>query len=604
MIHLTPSRNVTADYALFMIACICWLSYNIVSRPFYRIFYESGTFLNGSNIIILTLSLVVASELWKMAKGFGTVRDSLAALMLAVMCAGPAARGSDSLLINAVLIWCSRSYDTRRVVGTCTQVLTACTLAVVASSAVGLIADTVIYQSNAERVRHCLGFTYALVPSQLFFCITCSLCYVRDRLRASEALALVLLNVLGLVLTDSRQSSLLAVALVLAVWVGGSYRKLGHAILRLGGQLSWSFTAATVLSFALTLAFGLWDGPGHRLLAWINEMFGYRLGYGFIGLREYGMTLLGQELQTNGNGLNVYGQRNIGATQDYYYVDNLFVKTFISEGLFFFLGFVALLTMVSRKAYHDRDLGLLLALTVTAAHCIVDDLSGSLSNNLLLFAIGGLGVYRSREEAPKTLLCEGRTPRVAGTGHARIGNFWRLGGAMVGSLVLVLFLVALGLLGTTPADPSRDVGTTLIRDVDGSRLLHLRLDDSGEAIITYRGTRLRGSMDLKRSNNQTETYELSDLSYPDGRDPGNSGIAISLPHARQGDGVIGRWLVCYYDAQAGQYLSDWIEVNADGTALVNSGQYNAMARGDDAMREGAALFRWDSEDGQTRIQLY
>lgn len=383
------SARVTSIF--YYVACILQVAYGVFGTSYLFSFLD-GTIINDVLVGRIVVLAVVVCELGVLVNKGYERRDAYALLALIVMGAGPLSRMSTPMLYPALLIFCGRSFDVRRTVTVCTCALTIAVTAVMICGGIGIVDDTVFVTS--WRIRHCLGFTFCLFPSMYLFMITCCVCFLRDEaLTLVEGVLLLVANVLMFVLTRSETSFGLPVLLLVAIFV---LRLPTVKRLNLGWfwkMLSWSMLIAFVVSVILTLLYGVLHDTGLGWLDGLNAATRGRFSYAYEGIKEFGVTALGQYVPWQGAGLSPYGYNPHIAK--YNYVDNMFMHVLLEQGWIYVLGYVAFCTGVTRKAFREQEYMTLLVMGVMAAYCIFNDLTMYLHYNLLLFLISGLYVRTS-----------------------------------------------------------------------------------------------------------------------------------------------------------------------------------------------------------------
>lgn len=251
---------------------------------------------------------------------------------------------------------------------------------VIASSFVGIINDYVFYSEN--RIRHYLGFRYALYPSTLFFNATTVYLFAKgQKVNNIVLLSLCLFDYFLYVMTNSRATAILTlVAIVVSVMVKLRPKLvLDHS--RVYSVLSFGYILYATLSLFLTLQYT----PSVKWMKALNSLLGNRLSLGKKSLDLYGVSLLGQNIKWVGNGLDAYGKRANGT---YLCADSLYINLPQHYGLIFSVVLLVLVIITMRKVYKSGQYYLLFFLTLIGVHCIIDDLQIYLHYNTFLLVIG------------------------------------------------------------------------------------------------------------------------------------------------------------------------------------------------------------------------
>lgn len=609
--------------AVFRVACVAWLVYRTLHTSYYwPILDEWG----GVSIDFFyhRLPLVVAYiELAKVLRGEYRLRDvaSLAIAWAMTLYAERRQIHADACML--MLLLCARNFDPRRTLRFFAWVLAGALAFVLASAAAGAIADIILYQRT--RVRHCMGFTYALFPSQYLFCLTCVACALRGRrLSLAEGALLLAANVLMYVLTDSRLSFGLAALLVVTTLLLGRWRILDNRADWLWKVLSWSFVVVLVASLAGPLLYGAMSNANADVAHLMDRAIGARLRQANQAFSEYGMSAFGQYVPFMGNGLNQYGQ--IVRTTKYFYVDILFARALVERGWVYVLCLAGLWTRLARSAYRQGDKALLLALAATAAHFLIDDLSLELHYNLLLLLLGGYGAASQTSMAERSHGSERASSRPGVAPRSRMG--WAVAGVLGASCGLLALFLA-GIVGSEPTSLAKLVGARSMVRADDEVIFSLSCAEDGTAHIEHHGNRIEGTISLQRSNHDSASYEVRDAE-------GTYCLTLVTPLDLSGDGV-GMWKVfnpyakvrraglllesavearygardnrfattrtipAVEDKTATAQLSDFFELREDGTALWRTGSYNVLEESNESLERFSAAGTWrlDGANGTT-----
>ena len=366
---------------LYYASLSLWMLVSVLNTSLY------AEYLPYRPIRLGLLGLATVSEL---AKGLPT-RRSIAALAFAglVFCAN--LDSSYSMVDIIVFAAVGRDFDHKRTARLCLAALAVGVVFVVASADLGIIGNNV--ETGGKRVREFLGFGWMLYPGQYAFAIACLLAYVRSRRFSVADLALccgIAVYMYGRTL--SRLSFMLTVAVAVVTWVVARYaRSRGrHAstprLVRVGGAALVAATAiAALASVGLTALFDSSVGWMARLDEF--TVLSGRMRYGQEAVQKYGIPLLGQQIQLVGNGLDETGKHvAVGA---YNWVDCMYVRMLVEDGLIVFVAFVGLATMLAWHAWRTRDVGLMIVVAACAAHGMLDDMCFSLVFNPMLL-LGGL----------------------------------------------------------------------------------------------------------------------------------------------------------------------------------------------------------------------
>ena len=387
-----PTWLAVLPEVLFYVACVAWLAYRMMTSSPLLLSLESWN-ITRDFVIHRVLLLLGVSELIRIWRREYGPRDAVAFAVFAMMSACAWHCDWPDVLCTNVLILCARHVPMRRILTVGIATVGMILVALVASSLVGFIPDFIIGQAHGTRMRHCLGFTYALFPAMYLFTVTCVVCWLRGRrLSIVEAVLFVAANVGMYFLTRSRLSAGLAIVCVIITLL---YRfcafpsRVGRRLLAFA---SWAFPLVVFATIVLTVLYAVM-GP-ESFMGTVSKLLGNRVRRGYEGVQNFGIPLLGQDVEWVGNGLDYTGA-GAQMRQGYNWVDNLFLHAAIQYGLVYVTGLVILYTLVSRKAYRECDALLVVALALMALHMTVDDLALGIDFNVLLFLVASVGQRKS-----------------------------------------------------------------------------------------------------------------------------------------------------------------------------------------------------------------
>lgn len=363
----------------FFISYGIFMTFSILSSSFYFKYFIGTPF---KLILVLCVVLLVYQEI---TFGKYTLK-SLAGAVLCIISILTIWRVSTGATQNTVIciliyVFCARhiSFDK---IGGFTIILTTFLVAfIIISSYIGII-DNHISISSLGRVREYLGFRYALFGPALIFNITAlDICINKTAIKWKKLLFYFMVNFWIFEKTNSRLAFYLAVLLI----VGSAVLKYkpmlitkGKIIYRL---MIFSFIITFLGSMYLTITFN----PNIKWQNELNMIFEKRLSLGQASLLENGVSLFGDEINWVGNGLDAYGNKNLGT---YTYVDNLYIQILQHYGIVFTVLFLALFTATLVQCYRQKQYYLVIALFFMAGHGMVDDLILYMHYNTFWFVIG------------------------------------------------------------------------------------------------------------------------------------------------------------------------------------------------------------------------
>lgn len=259
---------------------------------------------------------------------------------------------------------------------------------IVTLSLIGVIPDYVEY--NPTRIRHYLGFLYSLYSGQICFICVCMLAVVRGRhIKSWEVITCAVVLLFIYKATDDRLSIWLAAFVLLALVIVAIISRFCPFFSIPESLPAWLGRLANVVVIVLFLApilITLLYSPELPFMHMLNKFLGNRLALGQNGIKEFGVSVIGQRVKLVGNGLDVGGLVPDGT---YSYIDSTPVLFIIRYGLIFSLGFLVLQAVAIKTLWDAREYTLVFVLLVIALHSTIDDLCLSLYFNEFQFVYFG-----------------------------------------------------------------------------------------------------------------------------------------------------------------------------------------------------------------------
>lgn len=252
----------------------------------------------------------------------------------------------------------------------------------------GVIHDFVLEAGVTTRMRHYLGFGYALYPSRYLFLITCLVVYLEgNKLGIAETILLLAANGAVYKLTDSR----LACYCSVMVLVGSLL--IVHTPLRriLDFKATRGLAVALVpICACVAVALAAYYDPNVEWMEKLNAtgVLSGRLRLGHDAIKTMGVPLLGQKINFIGNGLASLSSPT--PTGAYNYVDSIYVQLLVNFGPIVWMLYVGLQMAVVLAAARDRNVPLTMILLLIVAQGIIDDASLSLQYNTFLLLVAPL----------------------------------------------------------------------------------------------------------------------------------------------------------------------------------------------------------------------
>lgn len=380
-------RNVLfwVSYGIFLIS-------GILSTSFYYRYFMGDTqrLINYSCIGLLFLRELTIRKY--------TARSLLIGLTFAAFVLATRSQASVSTVAYMLIyLYCARNIEFGDIAEFSIWVSSIVVALIVMSGKLGIIQDYVY--SKGARVRHYLGFRYALFGPAFLFNITGLVLYVKKaKIKWTELAVLIAANWWMFFMTNSRLSFYLS---VLMIFVFGLL-KLRPYFFESRHVLCWAMIFSFVFASLISLCFTAMYDSGVEWQRQLNILLGERLQLGKVSLRQNGISLFGQKMELVGAGLDAFGNMN---TDSYNYVDSFYIQVLQRYGIIFLIMWIAILTFTLYYSYKIKDYNMMVCLTFIAGHCIIDDLSLRLYYNTFWFA--GSIIMKSRSRRQGILLQKG-----------------------------------------------------------------------------------------------------------------------------------------------------------------------------------------------------
>lgn len=356
------TKDKLLDFIVYF-SVISYLSINIFSVSFFSIYIPSF-FYHGSSLF--SILLLVFYELicnrfdMKSILGFLVLFGIISILMYL------STGGFPRYLYAFILIFFLRNFSLEKLIRVVLPTTVALIIFIILSSKLGLIRDYMEISGN--RIRHYLGFKYALFPSTIMMNIT-GLSLYKNKEKLSFFKIILLLGSIFWIFkqTNSRLTFVSSLLLIILGIMLNFFPKILDRFRYLLFILIPSYLYAFLISLVVVNRFKM----GDALLIVLNKVLGGRLYLATKSLLIHGYGLLGKNIQWVGNGLTNQGLK---ATGEYLYVDNMYIQLLQRYGLIFLLIFIVIMTLALYKLYISKSYFLLSISILLAYHAVIDDL--------------------------------------------------------------------------------------------------------------------------------------------------------------------------------------------------------------------------------------
>ncbi len=250
------------------------------------------------------------------------------------------------------------------------------------------IIQNIIVHSDSGRIRAFLGFRFPLNAPAIMFNITALWVYYRkNSLKIIEAAVLLLINLWLYKKTDSKLSFISSLIIIAVFMLFCIMLRFAEDFLVKRKVLTFLLASSFVIAFAFSIFAALVYDSSKDWMRVLNRLSEDRLEFASISLKQYGVTLLGEDIPWVGYGLDDSGKSMVGVYANYFYVDNMYIQVMQRYGLIFMTFYIVLNTMAMFKCRKNKDIYLLLIVALICAKCIVDNLSFYMYYNTFWFII-------------------------------------------------------------------------------------------------------------------------------------------------------------------------------------------------------------------------
>lgn len=236
-----------------------------------------------------------------------------------------------------------------------------------------------IYINNGVKVRHSLGYTYTSFSSQVFFYLSCTYVFLRNKkISFAEGIIIELISIVLFLKTETRNPFLVTTLLVMFTLLIRYTNKDWKIIKKIS---IWIFPFLGIFSIIASYLFN----PSSRMFSLLNTILSNRLELSNNALNQYGYAIFGQKIVINGVGyMGTY-------SKNYNVIDSSYVMNYVLRGPLFLMLILALFFLLLRKlckSQYEASSYLILILVLMAMHSTLDPQLLSLWYNPFFLAIG------------------------------------------------------------------------------------------------------------------------------------------------------------------------------------------------------------------------
>lgn len=290
---------------------------------------------------------------------------------------------TNPLISLIIFSLCARDLDYGKILEISFKLILTMLLIIIISSQLGIITD---YVSNqAGRVRHFLGFLYALYPGTLIFELMLIAIYLNKSFKIK--LFLVLLDFVVFIFTDSRLS--FGLTLISLLMCSESMVKIVKKVTE-NNIIRILFSSVYMWFALLSIYISLIYTESVKWLYELNRLLSFRLRLCQQAIATYGITLTGKRVSFTGAAVNAYGI-NVNAGTEYFTVDNGYLDILIKYGVIAEVIYIILVSYLLYKLLKTGNYRLYLIICIIGIHLLIDFSMLNLIYNVFILVL----FYRS-----------------------------------------------------------------------------------------------------------------------------------------------------------------------------------------------------------------
>lgn len=307
-------------------------------------------------------------------------RLSLIGLLVAIGLAALALHADHLLFFDSIwFIYVSRDIPLRMLTKVLFITITLLGSIVIIASLIGVIPN-ISYVDLNRGDRYKLGFGHPNTGPAFSTFAFIMWAYLRDRrFGLIDSFVILGIEAILFLLTKSRTALILTVTLVI-IMLTFKYLRLQpvkSVVLKL--LFSGTVVIVAILSITLSLAYN----PNIKWIEALNSLMSGRLFYSHWGIEEYGVTLLGQQL--NLGAVSIYDLATGRWIERALILDNLYVRIPLNCGLLFFINVLVITFITNWRLVASEQYRLLSLVAIAAVYGVMENVSSFLLYNSLLF---------------------------------------------------------------------------------------------------------------------------------------------------------------------------------------------------------------------------
>lgn len=250
------------------------------------------------------------------------------------------------------------------------------------SAKFGLIVGIVTSnRPGSSTLRYALGTMYATdLAARIFYVWLFYVLLRKFTLKFPEYIIGLSLCASVYIVTDTRVDTVL-IALTLLLSLAKNYvmplvEKVGSKII--------NYIIVGVISLMIILTYIYNPDKPFPVLRLINKALNYRLTWGHLAFDRYNVSFFGQYIYEVGS-----GGLNHRATDNYFFIDDSYVRILMFGGFFFFIIFLVGIVFLVKRAFEQGAISIVIALILIILSSIIDHHMPDMGFNVIFLALFG-----------------------------------------------------------------------------------------------------------------------------------------------------------------------------------------------------------------------
>lgn len=323
---------ITKQEFLFYIAWILFMSTTILELTMWTIGAQGDMLLKILKILRYGSYVISACSIcmksFQKNKLLGTFAIFLVLILSFLGC------GNKTMLLYIFLLVAAYGLDGKKVIGVSFVTRAILLVLIIGGSYIGLVEDYVF--TPEIRERHGLGFTWTTTGAVLFFFLVMQWIYLRkNKLTYIELVIFEYVNWYLYQVTDSRMVFYLGTLFVVVI----ALAKLFGFNWKITKKLKGLFVAAPSLICLVAIVLHAFYDSSSSIWTQLNDFLSNRLALGKSAFEEYGVSLLGNEVEWVGHSV-------VASDKVYNYVDCSYVQLLLEYGILFLAMVIVIYTVI------------------------------------------------------------------------------------------------------------------------------------------------------------------------------------------------------------------------------------------------------------------